>query len=45
MVVLPGAVANAALDLQLQQWSGRTCRGIKQVRLGSPPKPRSIEVG
>ena len=35
MVVLPGAVADAPLDLQLQQWSGRTCRRIKQVRLGS----------
>ena len=35
MVVLLGAVADAPLDLQLQQWSGRTCRGIKQVRLGS----------
>ena len=37
MLVLPGADADAALDLQ--QWSGRTYHRIKQVRPGSPHCP------
>ena len=37
MVVLPGTVAEAALDLQLQQWSGRPFQGIKQLGPGSAP--------
>ena len=41
MLVLPGTVADAALDLQLHQWSGRTYRRIKQVRPGSPHCPSS----
>ena len=48
MVVLPGAVAHAALDLQLQQWSGRPCRGIKQLGPGSalhcPSRPHREEL-
>ena len=48
MVVLPGTVAEAALDLQLQQWSGRPVRGIKQLGPGSaqhcPSRPHREEL-
>ena len=47
MVVLPGTVGDAALDLQLQQCSGRPCRGIKQLGSGSlhfPSRPKREEV-
>ena len=47
MVVLPGAVADAALDLHLQQWSGSPCQGINQLGPGSlhcPSHPNQEEL-